>query len=61
MARIVIDLDDALVADASKILGTSTTKDTINAALREVLENQREALALMRPHVSATEGAFLPA
>lgn len=58
MTRTVIDLDDDLVADVSKALGTGTKKETVNAALREVLENRRRALALARLRASATEGAF---
>ena len=38
MTRTVIDLDDALVADVAVALGTRTKKDTVNMALREVLE-----------------------
>jgi Arc/MetJ family transcription regulator len=49
MARTVIDLDDELVASVAKELGTSTKKDTVNAALREVLARLRDA---------ATDGAF---
>jgi Arc/MetJ family transcription regulator len=48
MARTVIDLDDDLVAEVAKALGTATKKDTVNTALREVLENRRRALALIR-------------
>jgi Arc/MetJ family transcription regulator len=58
MARTVIDIDDDLVANVSKALGTSTKKETVNAALREVLENRRRALALVRLRASAAEGAF---
>ncbi|MBP2323842.1 Arc/MetJ family transcription regulator [Kibdelosporangium banguiense] len=58
MARTVIDLDDDLVADVSRALGTSTKKETVNAALREVLENRRRALALTRLRASAADGAF---
>lgn len=58
MSRTVIDLDDGLVADVSKALGTSTKKETVNAALREVLEYRRRALALTRLRDSAAEGAF---
>jgi Arc/MetJ family transcription regulator len=46
MSRTVIDLDDELVASAAKALGTSTKKETVNTALREVLEIRRRALAL---------------
>jgi Arc/MetJ family transcription regulator len=58
MARTVIDLDDQLVADVSKALGTGTKKDTVNAALREVLDTRRRALALTRLQDAATDGAF---
>ncbi|MFE9238948.1 type II toxin-antitoxin system VapB family antitoxin [Streptomyces sp. NPDC007007] len=58
MTRTVIDLDDGLVADVAKALGTSTKKETVNTALREVLENRRRALALARLRTVAVEGAF---
>ena len=58
MARTVIDLDDELVADVAKALGTSTKKDTVNTALREVLENRRRALAITRLRAAAADGAF---
>lgn len=58
MSRTVIDLDDQLVADVAKALGTSTKKETVNTALREVLENRRRALALTRLRAAAGEGAF---
>ncbi|MFI8243059.1 type II toxin-antitoxin system VapB family antitoxin [Streptomyces sp. NPDC085866] len=58
MSRTVIDLDDQLVADVAKALGTSTKKDTVHTALREVLENRRCALALTRLRSAAAEGAL---
>ncbi len=58
MARTVIDLDDELVASVAKELGTSTKKDTVNAALREVIANRRRAVALTRLREAADEGAF---
>ena len=58
MARTVIDLDDELVASVAKELGTSTKKDTVNAALREVIANRRRAMALTRLREAANEGAF---
>jgi Arc/MetJ family transcription regulator len=54
----VIDLDDDLVSSVARELGTSTKKDTVNAALREVLENRRRALALTRLRDAASDGAF---
>ncbi|MEU6826364.1 type II toxin-antitoxin system VapB family antitoxin [Streptomyces atriruber] len=58
MTRTVIDLDDGLVADVAKALGTSTKKETVNTALREVLENRRRAIAIARLRTAADEGAF---
>jgi Arc/MetJ family transcription regulator len=58
MSRTVIDLDDDLVADVAKALGTGTKKETVNTALREVLDNRRRALALTRLRAAAGEGAF---
>lgn len=58
MARTVIDLDDELVADVARALGTRTKKDTVNTALREVLENRRRAMALTRLRETAADGAF---
>ncbi|MER5619940.1 type II toxin-antitoxin system VapB family antitoxin [Streptosporangium sp. NPDC002544] len=58
MSRTMIDLDDDLLAEVAKALGTGTKKETVNAALREVLENRRRALALARLRGAASEGAF---
>jgi Arc/MetJ family transcription regulator len=58
MSRTVIDLDDDLVAEVARALGTRTKKDTVNTALREVLENRRRAVALTRLREAAEEGAF---
>ncbi|MPY64532.1 type II toxin-antitoxin system VapB family antitoxin [Streptomyces spongiae] len=35
MSRTMIDLDDALVAEAAEILGTTTKRATVNGALEE--------------------------
>jgi Arc/MetJ family transcription regulator len=58
VSRTVIDLDDELLADVAQALGTNTKKDTVNTALREVLDNRRRALALTRLRASAVEGSF---
>jgi Arc/MetJ family transcription regulator len=58
VSRTVIDLDDDLVAEVAKALGTSTKKDTVNTALREVLESRRRALALTRLRATVADGAF---
>jgi Arc/MetJ family transcription regulator len=36
MTRTVVDIDDQALAAAAKVLKTSTKKDTVNAALREI-------------------------
>jgi Arc/MetJ family transcription regulator len=58
MSRTVIDLDDELVAEVARALGTRTKKDTVNTALREVLESRRRAVALTRLREAAAEGVF---
>jgi len=58
MSRTVIDLDDELVAEVAQALGTRTKKDTVNTALREVMENRRRALALTRLREATADGAF---
>ena len=57
MSRTVIDLDDDMLADVARALGTRTKKDTVNAALREVLESRR-ALALTKLRQATADGAF---
>jgi Arc/MetJ family transcription regulator len=37
MTKTLIDIDDELLAKAAAVLGTSTKKDTVNAALADVL------------------------
>lgn len=58
MSRTVIDVDDELVAEVARALGTRTKKETVNAALREVLENRRQAMALTRLREATADGAF---
>ena len=58
MARIVIDIDDELLAWVANELGTTTKDDTVNAALREVLVSRRRAIAFTRLREAATAGAF---
>ena len=58
MSRTVIDLDDDLVAEVAQALGTRTKKQTVNTALREVLENRRRAMALTRLREATADGAF---
>lgn len=58
MARTVIDLDDDLVVEVAGVLGTKTKKDTVNSALREVLQARRRAIALAELRASVAEGAL---
>ncbi|GAA1910716.1 type II toxin-antitoxin system VapB family antitoxin [Streptantibioticus ferralitis] len=58
MSRTVIDLDDELLTEVARALGTSTKKETVNTALREVLDIRRRALALARLRSAAADGAF---
>ncbi|GAA0641021.1 hypothetical protein GCM10009601_44130 [Streptomyces thermospinosisporus] len=46
MSRTVIDLDDEALEAAAKELGTTTKRDTINTALREVTARYRRLRAL---------------
>ncbi|THV43140.1 type II toxin-antitoxin system VapB family antitoxin [Glycomyces buryatensis] len=57
MSRTTIDLDDELLAEVSKVLGTSTKKETVNAAMREVMETRRRAMALIRLRERVADGA----
>jgi Arc/MetJ family transcription regulator len=45
--KTMIDLDDEAVTLAAKELGTTTKKDTVNAALRFVVERKRRVDALL--------------
>lgn len=48
MTRTVIDVDDDLLARAAELLKTSTKRDTVNAALREVVARQARMAELGR-------------
>ncbi|MFD9412199.1 type II toxin-antitoxin system VapB family antitoxin [Streptomyces sp. NPDC059989] len=41
MARTVIDVDDALLAEAAEIFGTKTKVATVNAALEDVVNRRK--------------------
>jgi Arc/MetJ family transcription regulator len=58
MTRIVIDLDDELLASAAEVLGTSTPQDTVDAALHAVLASRQRARALTGLRDAAADGAF---
>jgi Arc/MetJ family transcription regulator len=58
MSRTVIDLDDDALEAAAKELGTSTKRDTVNAALREIVERNRRLRALHELQDLARDGAI---
>ncbi|MEU6181651.1 type II toxin-antitoxin system VapB family antitoxin [Streptomyces coeruleorubidus] len=58
MSRTVIDLDDEALEEAAKELGTTTKRDTINTALREVTARYRRLRALEEARDLAASGAL---
>ena len=58
MSRTVIDLDDEALEEAAKELGTTTKRDTINTALREVTARYRRLRALEEARTLAADGAL---
>ncbi|MER7795210.1 type II toxin-antitoxin system VapB family antitoxin [Streptomyces sp. NPDC097640] len=58
MSRTVIDLDDEALEAAAKELGTTTKRDTINTALREVTARFRRLRALEEARELVAEGAL---
>lgn len=55
MAKTLIDLDEVLLGQARVILGTSTKRDTVNAALREVVRRR-----LIDSHIEHLKAGELP-
>ena len=55
MSTTQIDLDQDLLARAARVLGTKTKKDTVNEALRTVVEQEAR-----RRHVDELAGGALP-
>ncbi|WP_040794247.1 type II toxin-antitoxin system VapB family antitoxin [Nocardia higoensis] len=41
MARTVIDVDDAMLAEAAEIFGTTTKVATVNAALEDAIKRRK--------------------
>ena len=60
MAKTLIDVDENLLDEASTALGTASKKDTVNEALRKVVNDSRErrAQALGNLQRIADEGGF---
>ncbi|MFI9509790.1 type II toxin-antitoxin system VapB family antitoxin [Nocardia sp. NPDC052566] len=58
MSRTMIDVDDDALAKVSSLLGTDTKKDTVNAALHEVIAQRRRAAALERMLARSRAGEY---
>lgn len=58
MTKTPIEIDDEALAAAAEVLGTKTTKDTVNAALREVSERLVRLRALEQLGEMADRGDF---
>jgi Arc/MetJ family transcription regulator len=54
MPKTIIDVDDELLHRVRRILGTTTKKDTVNAALREIVRRDAAKAFLDR----ARSGVF---
>ena len=55
MSTTQIDLDPGLLAQAAEVLGTRTKKDTVNEALRRVVQDK-----IRRQHVDELASGALP-
>ncbi|WP_329566641.1 type II toxin-antitoxin system VapB family antitoxin [Kitasatospora sp. NBC_01266] len=56
-----IELDPDILAEAMRLLGTTTKKETVNTALREVVERLKRLEALEKMTTRAARGEFDPA
>jgi Arc/MetJ family transcription regulator len=55
MSTTQIELDSRLLAQAAQVLGTKTKKDTVNEALRRVVQDE-----IRRRHVDELASGALP-
>ncbi|MCX4629905.1 MULTISPECIES: type II toxin-antitoxin system VapB family antitoxin [unclassified Streptomyces] len=58
MAKTVIDINEEALALAAEVLGTTTKKDTVNAALEEIGARLRRERALEALIALDEDGAF---
>jgi Arc/MetJ family transcription regulator len=58
MTKVLVDIDDEALAQAAKVFGTTTKKDTVNTALREATRRIQRARALERLGEMADQGDF---
>ncbi|MFF2656447.1 type II toxin-antitoxin system VapB family antitoxin [Kitasatospora sp. NPDC058032] len=55
-----VDVDDAVLAEAMRLMGTSTKKDTVNGALADHVKRLKRLEALERLSARAARGEFDP-
>lgn len=58
MTKMLIDIDEEALAEAAKVFGTKTKKDTVNTALRETAAHRRRAEAFDELSALAEAGYF---
>lgn len=58
MTKILVDVNDEMLAEAMELLGTKTKKETINLALSEVVGRQRRLRALDDLRALAASGGL---
>lgn len=58
MTKILVEVDDAALAEAANLLGAKTKQDTVNTALRETADRLRRAHALAGLGELGKSGAF---
>jgi Arc/MetJ family transcription regulator len=58
MTKTPVEIDDDALAAAARVLGTTTKKDTVNAALREVSARLLRLRALEQLGAMADQGDF---
>ncbi|MGW0179937.1 type II toxin-antitoxin system VapB family antitoxin [Nocardia sp. NPDC003345] len=58
MSKLLIEVDDEALAEAQRLLGTGTKKDTVNAALIEVAKRLKRVKALNELGEMAERGDF---
>ncbi|MEK8142580.1 type II toxin-antitoxin system VapB family antitoxin [Streptomyces sp. M10(2022)] len=58
MSKLLLEVDDDALAQAAELLGTSTKKDTVNTALKEVIARRSRAIALAELREMGALGEF---
>ncbi|NUR73614.1 MAG: type II toxin-antitoxin system VapB family antitoxin [Hamadaea sp.] len=58
MAKVLIDVDEEALEQAAKILGTTSKKETVNTALREVSARERRLKAFHELREMGKRGDF---